>query len=134
MKVLGIETSCDETGIAVYDTDRGLLADGLYSQVAVHAEYGGVVPELASRDHIRKTLPLINQVLAEAGMAKGALDAVDHVGQALHDGLVRAAQAHGVAREQAGVLGHHLERLLRTHHVVEHLGLEWGFGFALGTG
>ncbi len=63
MKVLGIETSCDETGVAVYDTDRGLLAEALYSQVAVHAEYGGVVPELASRDHIRKTLPLVNEVL-----------------------------------------------------------------------
>ncbi|MEY2909418.1 MAG: hypothetical protein RLZZ602_1941, partial [Pseudomonadota bacterium] len=59
MLVLGIETSCDETGIALYDTGRGLLADALYSQIAVHAEYGGVVPELASRDHIRKTLPLV---------------------------------------------------------------------------
>ena len=63
MRVLGIETSCDETGVAVYDSDRGLLAHALYSQVAVHAEYGGVVPELASRDHVRKLLPLISQVL-----------------------------------------------------------------------
>ncbi|GIR70434.1 MAG: hypothetical protein CM15mP74_16850 [Halieaceae bacterium] len=65
MRVLGIETSCDETGVALYDTERGLLADALYSQVEIHAEYGGVVPELASRDHVRKTLPLIDQVLSE---------------------------------------------------------------------
>lgn len=66
MRVLGIETSCDETGVAVYDSEQGLLAHTLYSQVAVHAEYGGVVPELASRDHVRKLLPLIRQVLSEA--------------------------------------------------------------------
>ena len=59
MRILGIETSCDETGIALYDTQHGLLADALYSQVEVHAQYGGVVPELAPRDHIRKTLPPI---------------------------------------------------------------------------
>ena len=62
MRVLGIESSCDETGIAIYDTEQGLLAHALYSQVELHAEYGGVVPELASRDHIRKALPLIEQV------------------------------------------------------------------------
>ena len=62
MNVLGIETSCDETGIAVYSTQRGLLAHALHSQIAVHREYGGVVPELASRDHIRKALPLIEAV------------------------------------------------------------------------
>mgnify|MGYP003331196752 CR=1 FL=1 len=61
MLVLGIETSCDETGVALYDTNKGLLAHQLHSQVAIHAEYGGVVPELASRDHIRKLLPLIVQ-------------------------------------------------------------------------
>tara|TARA_R110001592_G_scaffold363300_1_gene683426 strand:+ start:7585 stop:8622 length:1038 start_codon:yes stop_codon:yes gene_type:complete len=66
MRVLGIETSCDETGVAVYDSEQGLLAHTLFSQVAVHAEYGGVVPELASRDHVRKLLPLIRQVLADA--------------------------------------------------------------------
>ena len=65
MLTLGIETSCDETGIALYDSERGLLADALYSQIELHAEYGGVVPELASRDHIRKTLPLIDQVLED---------------------------------------------------------------------
>ena len=63
MLVLGIESSCDETGVALYDTDRGLLADELYSQVQLHAQYGGVVPELASRDHIRKILPLVHKIL-----------------------------------------------------------------------
>jgi N6-L-threonylcarbamoyladenine synthase len=67
---LGIETSCDETGIALYHSERGLLADALYSQIELHADYGGVVPELASRDHVRKTLPLIQQVLDEAGCQK----------------------------------------------------------------
>ena len=67
---LGIETSCDETGIALYDEHKGLLADVLYSQVELHADYGGVVPELASRDHVRKTLPLIQQVLDKANCTK----------------------------------------------------------------
>ena len=66
MRILGIETSCDETGVALYDSTHGLLANALHSQVSLHAEYGGVVPELASRDHIRKLLPLIRQVLAES--------------------------------------------------------------------
>ena len=74
MKVLGIETSCDETGVALYDTERGLLADALYSQIGIHAEYGGVVPELASRDHVRKTLPLIDQVLIDGGIARGDIE------------------------------------------------------------
>ena len=76
MRVLGIETSCDETGVAVYDTERGLLADVLYSQVAIHAEYGGVVPELASRDHVRKTLPLIDQALSEAAITRAEIEGV----------------------------------------------------------
>src|ERR671938_537500 len=76
MVVLGIETSCDETGIALYDTARGLLGHTLYSQVAMHADYGGVVPELASRDHIRRLLPLTRQVLGEAGLDRAAIDAV----------------------------------------------------------
>jgi N6-L-threonylcarbamoyladenine synthase len=70
MRVLGIETSCDETGIAVYDSEQGLLGHALYSQIALHAEYGGVVPELASRDHVRKLLPLIDQVLAQSGSGR----------------------------------------------------------------
>lgn len=68
MLVLGIETSCDETGIALYDTETGLLADALHSQIELHVEYGGVVPELASRDHIRKTLPMIRQLMAQANI------------------------------------------------------------------
>jgi len=74
MRVLGLETSCDDTGVAVYDSTRGLLAHRLYSQSRMHADYGGVVPELASRDHIRKLLPLVREVLAEAGIAPGGLD------------------------------------------------------------
>jgi len=76
MKVLGIETSCDETGVAIYDSEHGLLADKLYSQVKMHAEYGGVVPELASRDHIRKLLPLVSETLKEANLSSQDIDAV----------------------------------------------------------
>ncbi|MCA6222463.1 tRNA (adenosine(37)-N6)-threonylcarbamoyltransferase complex transferase subunit TsaD [Photorhabdus antumapuensis] len=76
MRVLGIETSCDETGIAIYDDEAGLLANQLYSQIKLHADYGGVVPELASRDHIRKTVPLIQAALKEAGLTCKDIDAV----------------------------------------------------------
>jgi len=76
MRVLGIETSCDETGVALYDTGSGLLAHTLYSQIALHAEYGGVVPELASRDHVRKLLPLVRQTLAEANLTVSDIDGV----------------------------------------------------------
>ncbi|MEE8320262.1 MAG: tRNA (adenosine(37)-N6)-threonylcarbamoyltransferase complex transferase subunit TsaD, partial [Gammaproteobacteria bacterium] len=76
MHVLGIETSCDETGIAIYDAEKGLLAHALFSQVKLHEQYGGVVPELASRDHVRKTLPLVDSVLSQAGLSKDAIDAV----------------------------------------------------------
>ena len=76
MRVLGIETSCDETGIAIYDDEKGLLANQLYSQVKLHADYGGVVPELASRDHVRKTVPLIQAALKEAGLSSTDIDAV----------------------------------------------------------
>ena len=76
MRVLGIETSCDETGIAIYDDEKGLLANQLYSQVKLHADYGGVVPELASRDHVRKTVPLIQAALKESGLTTKDIDAV----------------------------------------------------------
>ena len=76
MRVLGIETSCDETGVALYDSERGLLGQALYSQVAMHAPYGGVVPELASRDHIRRVLPLTRRVLTQSGLDLNALDAI----------------------------------------------------------
>ncbi|MFC3194708.1 tRNA (adenosine(37)-N6)-threonylcarbamoyltransferase complex transferase subunit TsaD [Marinicella sediminis] len=76
MRILGIESSCDETGIAIYDTEQGLIADQLYSQIELHAQYGGVVPELASRDHVRKIVPLIRQTCEEAGLSLSDLDGV----------------------------------------------------------
>lgn len=76
MRILGIETSCDETGIAIYDDENGLLAHELYSQIEMHADYGGVVPELASRDHVKKTIPLIKSCLAKAGLTKDDIDGI----------------------------------------------------------
>jgi len=76
MKILGIETSCDETGIAIFDTDKGLIADQLYSQIELHAQYGGVFPEIASRDHIKKTVPLIEQACDQAGITLKDLDGI----------------------------------------------------------
>jgi N6-L-threonylcarbamoyladenine synthase len=76
MLVLGLETSCDETGVALYDSERGLLADALFSQIDLHRAYGGVVPELASRDHVKRMLPLIRQVLAEANCVAAEIDAI----------------------------------------------------------
>lgn len=99
MQVLGIETSCDETGVAIYDSDRGLLSHALYSQVKVHAEYGGVVPELASRDHVRKILPLISQVMAESGSGR---DAIGGIAYTAGPGLIGALMVGGaVARSLA---------------------------------
>ena len=113
MRVLGIETSCDETGVAIYDTDRGLLSDTLYSQIAMHAEFGGVVPELASRDHTRKLLPLIQEVLDRADMSRQDLDGIAYTaGPGLVGALmVGASTAHGMARALGiPVLGvHHME-------------------------
>lgn len=76
MLVLGLETSCDETGVALYDSERGLLADALFSQIDLHRVYGGVVPELASRDHVKRMLPLIRQVLAQADCVPTEIDAI----------------------------------------------------------
>ena len=76
MIILGFESSCDETGVAAVCTERGLLAHALHTQIAMHQEYGGVVPELASRDHIRRVVPLTRQVLEEAGLAMSDIDAV----------------------------------------------------------
>ena len=113
MRVLGIETSCDETGVAVYDTDRGLLAHTLYSQVALHAEYGGVVPELASRDHVRKLLPLVRQTLAEAGLGTADLDGVAYTaGPGLVGALMVGAatgRALAWALDLPAVGVHHME-------------------------
>ena len=120
MKVLGIETSCDETGVAVYDTAKagadGLLAHAVYSQVALHAEYGGVVPELASRDHVRKLLPLVRQTLAEAGLGVGDLDGVAYTaGPGLVGALLVGA---GVARSLAWALD---VPAVAVHHMEGHL-------------
>src|SRR4051812_543478 len=76
MLVLGIESSCDETGVALYHTGRGLLAHAVHSQVAMHEAYGGVVPELASRDHIRRLVPLLQEVLSKAGAEMSEIDAI----------------------------------------------------------
>ena len=103
MIVLGIESSCDETGVALYDSGRagrhGLLAHAVHSQVAMHEDYGGVVPELASRDHIRRLVPLLDQVLQQAGVDKGSLDAIAYTaGPGLAGALlVGASFAAGLA-------------------------------------
>ena len=116
MKVLGIETSCDETGVAVYDTTSGLRAHALYSQIALHAQYGGVVPELASRDHVRKLLPLIRRTLAEAGLAVEELDGVAYTaGPGLAGALLVGA---GVARALAWALE---VPAVAVHHMEGHL-------------
>lgn len=99
MRVLGIETSCDETGVAVYDDRRGLLAHALYSQVRLHREYGGVVPELASRDHVRKLLPMIQRALEQAGSSPQQIDGIAYTaGPGLVGALlVGACLARGLA-------------------------------------
>ena len=113
MLTLGIETSCDETGVALYDSERGLLAQALHSQVAMHERFGGVVPELASRDHIRRLLPLTRQVLDEAGLAKSAIDAIAFTeGPGLAGALLvgaAVAQALGYALGKPVLGVHHLE-------------------------
>lgn len=116
MLVLGIETSCDETGVALYSTERGLLAHALYSQVAMHQEYGGVVPELASRDHIRRLLPLTRQALNQAGAQLIEIDAIAYTeGPGLAGALLVGA---GVG---AG-LGYALNRpVIGVHHLEGHL-------------
>jgi N6-L-threonylcarbamoyladenine synthase len=113
MLVLGIETSCDETGVAVYDSGRGLLAHALHSQVTLHDAYGGVVPELASRDHIRRLLPLIREVLHNAGIRESDLNAVAYTqgpglaGALLVGAAVANSLAFGLGIAAIGV--HHLE-------------------------
>ncbi len=113
MIVLGVESSCDETGLALYDTGRGLLSHALHSQVAMHEEYGGVVPELASRDHIRRAIPLLQQTLKGAGMAATEIDAIAYTqGPGLAGALLvgsSIACSLGLALDKP-VLGiHHLE-------------------------
>lgn len=113
MLVLGIESSCDETGVALYDTHAGLLAHRLHSQIAMHAEYGGVVPELASRDHIRRVLPLTEQCLAEIGRPLQAIDGIAYTrgpglaGALLVGACIAKGLAYALQRPAIGV--HHLE-------------------------
>ncbi|MDT8398074.1 MAG: tRNA (adenosine(37)-N6)-threonylcarbamoyltransferase complex transferase subunit TsaD [Pseudomonadales bacterium] len=113
MKVLGIESSCDETGIALYDSDRGLLAEALYSQVAIHQQYGGVVPELASRDHIRKTLPLIREVMSRAGCKAADIDGIAYTtGPGLAGALLVGAaigRSLGMTWNVPSIGVHHME-------------------------
>ncbi|HET6655531.1 MAG TPA: tRNA (adenosine(37)-N6)-threonylcarbamoyltransferase complex transferase subunit TsaD [Gammaproteobacteria bacterium] len=113
MRVLGIETSCDETAAAVYDGERGLLAHALYSQVKLHADYGGVVPELASRDHIRKLLPLIRRALDEADSTPADIDGVAYTaGPGLAGALLVGAclaRALAFAWQKPALGVHHME-------------------------
>ncbi len=113
MLVLGIESSCDETGIALYDSEAGLLSHALHSQVAMHAEYGGVVPELASRDHIRRVVPLLREALARAGKSLDEVDAVAYTrGPGLSGALLVGcafAEALAVAIDKPTIPVHHLE-------------------------
>lgn len=116
MIVLGIESSCDETGIAVYDSEKGLLAHVLHSQVAVHAEYGGVVPELASRDHIRYLVPLMEQALQQAGIERSQLSGVAYTAG---PGLIGALMSGAcVGRSLAWALD---IPALEVHHMEGHL-------------
>ena len=116
MRVLGIETSCDETGVAVYDTARGLLAHALYSQVQLHADYGGVVPELASRDHVQKLLPMVDRALKEAGTSPKDLGGVVYTAG---PGLVGALLVGAcLARSLAFAWG---VPALGVHHMEGHL-------------
>ena len=110
---LGIESSCDETGIALYQTERGLLAHALHTQVAMHSEYGGVVPELASRDHVRRVIPLVRQVMHEAGVSLARIDAIAYTqgpglgGALLVGASVANALAYALDIPAIGI--HHLE-------------------------
>jgi len=113
VKVLGIETSCDETGLALYDSARGLVAHALHSQVALHEAYGGVVPELASRDHIRRVVPLTERVLADAACALADLDGIAFTeGPGLAGALLvgaSIANALAFALEKPAIGVHHME-------------------------
>jgi N6-L-threonylcarbamoyladenine synthase len=116
MRVIGIETSCDETAVAVYDADRGLLAHRLYSQIALHQAYGGVVPELASRDHVQRLLPLVREALADAGSDRDSIDGVAYTaGPGLIGALLVGA---GFAASLSFAWG---KPALGIHHLEGHL-------------
>ncbi|KMZ12636.1 TsaD/Kae1/Qri7 protein, required for threonylcarbamoyladenosine t(6)A37 formation in tRNA [Candidatus Burkholderia humilis] len=123
MLVLGIESSCDETGLALYDTKHGLLSHALHSQIAMHREYGGVVPELASRDHIRRALPLLEQVMTEAKTERGDVDAIAFTqGPGLAGALLvgaSIANALAMAWDKPTVGIHHLEGHLLSPLLVD---------------
>ncbi|SAL70545.1 DNA-binding/iron metalloprotein/AP endonuclease [Caballeronia peredens] len=123
MLVLGIESSCDETGLALYDTERGLLSHALHSQIAMHRDYGGVVPELASRDHIRRALPLLEEVLAKSGAGRGDIDAIAFTqGPGLAGALLvgaSIANALAMAWDKPTVGIHHLEGHLLSPLLVD---------------
>lgn len=115
MKVLGIESSCDETGIAVYDTDSGAVWQRLYSQIEKHREYGGVVPELASRDHVSKAAPMVEQLLEEIG----GIESIDAFAYTRGPGLVGALMVGAnLARGMAWATG---KPILGVHHMEGHL-------------
>src|SRR5690606_4066750 len=113
MRVLGIETSCDETGVALFDDQQGIVAEALASQTAVHAPFGGVVPELASRDHIAKLGPMVRHVLEEAGAASDSLDAIAYtagpglIGALMVGGAFAASLAYALGIPAVPV--HHME-------------------------
>ncbi|MBT8448773.1 MAG: tRNA (adenosine(37)-N6)-threonylcarbamoyltransferase complex transferase subunit TsaD, partial [Gammaproteobacteria bacterium] len=114
--ILGIETSCDETGIAIYNSEQGILANVLHSQIDLHAQYGGVVPELASRDHVRKIIPLINQCLETAKLTSSDIDGIAYTaGPGLIGALLVGA---GVGRSLAMAWGC---RAMAVHHMEGHL-------------
>ncbi|MBS3804722.1 MAG: tRNA (adenosine(37)-N6)-threonylcarbamoyltransferase complex transferase subunit TsaD [Oleiphilaceae bacterium] len=116
MLVLGIETSCDETGVALYDSEQGLLAHALFSQIDMHADYGGVVPELASRDHVRKLLPLCEEILQAAGRTRADIEGIAYTAG---PGLIGALMVGGsVAHALGFALG---IPVLGVHHMEGHL-------------
>lgn len=123
MLVLGIESSCDETGLALYDSERGLLAHALHSQIAMHRDYGGVVPELASRDHIRRALPLLEEVFARAGVRGADIDAIAFTqGPGLAGALLvgaSIANSLAMAWDKPTIGIHHLEGHLLSPLLVE---------------
>lgn len=116
MRVLGIETSCDETGVAIYDEQQGLMAHALFSQIDMHAEYGGVVPELASRDHIKRLLPLVKKAMADANVEPSDLDGVAYTAG---PGLVGALMV-GMSVGQSLAYGWGLPAI-PVHHMEAHL-------------
>ena len=116
MKILGLETSCDETGVALYDTERGLLAHALHSQIALHQIYGGVVPELASRDHVRRIIPLVRKVLSDAELAGSDLDGIAYTAG---PGLIGALLV-GVSTGRSLAYGWNIPAVA-VHHMEGHL-------------